>query len=373
MSPHEKPDDLARLLRDAVDDIEPRPGIEAIRSRTSLTKESPMTNLRTWFLGGFGAAVATAAVIGGVVLVGNNDPSADNDGGPVDTPTVSETVSEDVTETPSEPPSEDPTSADPSPSGDATGSDDPTGSAPQPGSAVPVYYVGDTPRGPRLYREFHANPDDEEVVSLAVSHALGQALDPDYRSGWPAGTEATQFGLTPDLLTINLEGDLHDLPAGMTAEQAQLAIEQLIYTAQAAFQQGRVPVQFMLNGSRTDQILGQPASEPLANGAENDVLSLVSLTSPSEGATVSGSFEASGRANSFEANVPWQILRGDEVVKSGFAMAEGTMDKLYPWKTTVDVSDLAPGRYTFRAQTDDPSGGAEGSGPFEDTRTIVVE
>lgn len=369
MSPHEKPDDLARLLRDAVDDIEPRPGIEAIRSRTSLSKESPMANLRTWFLGGLGAAVATATVIGGVVLVGNNNPSADNDGGPVGDPTVSDTVSEHVSETPSD----DPTTADPTPTGDATQSDEPTDSTPQPGSAVPVYYVGDTPMGPRLYREFHANPDDEEVVSLAVSQALGQALDPDYRTGWPAGTEATQFGLTPDLLTVNLEGELHDLPAGMTAEQAQLAIEQLIYTAQAAYQQGRVPVQFMLNGSRTDQILGQPASEPLANGPENDVLSLVSVTSPSEGATVSGSFEASGRANSFEATVPWQILRGDTVVKTGFSTAEGSMDKLYPWQTTVDVSDLAPGRYTFRAQTDDPSGGAEGSGPFEDTRTIIVE
>ena len=38
----------------------------------------------------------------------------------------------------------------------------------------------------------------------------------------------------------------------------------------------------------------------------------------------------------------------------------------------IDVSDLAPGTYTFVAMTDDPSGG-EGLGPFTDTRTIIVE
>ena len=37
----------------------------------------------------------------------------------------------------------------------------------------------------------------------------------------------------------------------------------------------------------------------------------------------------------------------------------------------IDVSDLAPGDYTLRVQTDDPSGG-EGPGPFEDTRTFTV-
>jgi hypothetical protein len=49
------------------------------------------------------------------------------------------------------------------------------------------------------------------------------------------------------------------------------------------------------------------------------------------------------------------------------------MDRLYPWETEIDVSDLEPGTYTFAAMTDDPSGGAEGPGATTDTRTIVVE
>ena len=49
------------------------------------------------------------------------------------------------------------------------------------------------------------------------------------------------------------------------------------------------------------------------------------------------------------------------------------MDKLYPWETEVDVSGLEPGAYEFVALTDDPSGGAEGAGPTEDSKSITVE
>jgi hypothetical protein len=75
----------------------------------------------------------------------------------------------------------------------------------------------------------------------------------------------------------------------------------------------------------------------------------------------------------FEAWVGWQILKGDEVVKEGFGTAEGWGDRLYPWEVEVDVTDLAPGSYTFKAMNDDPSGGAEGNGPHFDTKTITIE
>jgi len=101
---------------------------------------------------------------------------------------------------------------------------------------------------------------------------------------------------------------------------------------------------------------------------------LIELAEPAEGATVSGSFTASGKANSPEANVPWEI-RDDagEVAAHGHATAEGWMDKLYPWKTEVDVAKLDPGTYTFVAMTEDASGGAEGAGAQEVGATITVQ
>jgi uncharacterized surface anchored protein len=61
------------------------------------------------------------------------------------------------------------------------------------------------------------------------------------------------------------------------------------------------------------------------------------------------------------------------VVKSGTAQSYGWQGRLYPWATgRIDVSDLAPGDYTFVVMTADPSGGAEGSGPTVDTRTVII-
>ncbi len=105
---------------------------------------------------------------------------------------------------------------------------------------------------------------------------------------------------------------LHDRPPGMSKAEAGLAIEQVIYTVQGAVQEGRLPVQFRINGNPTDQTLGEFTSEPLAEGPQLDVLALVSISEPAEGTTVSGSFTAKGVASSFEATVPWQVRDAGE-------------------------------------------------------------
>ena len=106
-----------------------------------------------------------------------------------------------------------------------------------------------------------------------------------------------------------------------------------------------------------------------------DVLSHVSLTSPEEGGTVDdGSLEVSGVGSSFEANLGWEVRRGDDVVLDGYATLEGWMEeKLFPFETSVDVSGLEPGDYTFWVTTDDPTGGTEGIGAMTDDRSFTIE
>jgi len=355
---------LRRLLDETVGDIEPHERLTAIRSRT---QETSMSNSRRpWFWGTLGAAVATAAVIGGVAVLGGGD----NDAGPGPVTSPSATVT-----SPSGSPSESP-SGSPSETPSGSPSESPTSA---PNHAVPVYYVGDTPGGPRLYREFQTPSEAGDPITQAADLSVrGQATDPDYTSLWPAGTRVATSSYDGDVLTVNVESpdggtSLHDRPAGMTQAEAELAIQQVIYTAQAALGQGRPGVQLMLDGQRSDQVLGVPTSEPLSEGKQLDTLALVSLSDPSEGQSVSGSLPVSGVASSFEATVPWQLLKGTTVVKSGSFMADGWMDKLYPFAGTVDLTGVAPGTYTFVASTDDPSGGAEGNGPDQDTRTIVVK
>ena len=214
-----------------------------------------------------------------------------------------------------------------------------------------------------------ADPFAGALIALQTSPA-----DPDYSTPWPSDAfDGVSFdGSGSDgLIQVRLTDDsLRERPAGMSESDAELAIQQVVYTLQAAAQ-ARAAVGFFVDGERADQVFGVPTSEPVTQADQLDVLAMVSITDPAEGTSVSGTFTASGVASSFEANVPWEIRDGDTVVASGFATAEGWMDKLYPWSTKVDVSDLAPGSYTFVAMTDDPSGG-EGGGPVVDTRTIVI-
>lgn len=266
-----------------------------------------------------------------------------------------------------------PTSKSPSPTAAASPeetAESPDGSTGRSGAAVPAYFAGNTPQGPRLFREFQ-RVDGEPLLSAARLVAGGSPLDPDYRTLWPP-VEIASVQPTDGLLLVTLADDgFTSRPDGMSALAARTALQQMVYTLQGV-QQERVPVQF----HRPDgpaRLFGIDISSPTGQANPMDVLSMVQVTTPEEGTTVVGdTLEVSGIASSFEANVPWEVRRGDEVVLDGFSTAEGWMDRLYPFTARVDVSSLEPGDYTFVAMTDDPSGGAEGNGPTEDTKSFSI-
>jgi hypothetical protein len=246
----------------------------------------------------------------------------------------------------------------------ATETSDAAGGAPEQ-VAVPVYFVGDTPRGPRLFREFRNveadNPVDEALALLAA----GDALDADYSTLLP---EQVQLTSSEGQIVVSVPAAWTERASGMSAAEARLAVQQVVFTVQGALQQRSV-VQFTVDGAASP-VLGLDKSD---FEAQDNVLALVNVTEPAEGSTVADTFTASGVANSFEANVPWEVRDEDgKKVLDGFATAEGWMDQLYPWESPVDVSTLAPGTYTFVAMTDDPSDG-EAAGPTEDTKTITVQ
>ena len=236
---------------------------------------------------------------------------------------------------------------------------------------VPLYFVGETPQGPKLFREFRTVPADNPLMEATALLLAGDTLDPDYRTLWPP-VEISDVQATDGVLSVQVPGDgFTERPDGMSKSAAKLALQQLVYTLQGV-QQTRVPVQFE-RPDATARLFGLSTEAPYANAPALDVSGLVNITSPEQGSTVTGdTFVASGVASSFEATVPWEIRRGGEVVLEGFATAEGWMDKLYPWETEVDVSGLEPGSYTFVARTDDPSAG-EGGGPHEDTKDFTLE
>ena len=354
---------LRDLLDDATSDVETGDGLDAISTRTKVRTMSG----RPWLVAAAAAGVTTAATVVAVAVLGDDGgPTGTADPGPAaSTTSAAEPTVTDGASTP----------ADPEPSSPAA--------EPVPvEGAVPVYYLGETGQGPRLYREFHpgigAGP-----LAQAVAEAVGRTPDdPDYRTPWPAGTEASatfdgegadgQIGID----VTSPGASMHDRPAGMSREEAELAVQQLVYTAQAAVQ-ATAPVQLLLDGDRTDQLLGVPVSEPLARGDAASTLAQVWIITPAEGAQVRDGFEVTGLGAFFEANVAWELREGGDdgrVVASNAdrpVMAEECCT-MAPYTFTVDVPDnTPPGDYTLVVHDEDMSGG-EGFAPFRDTKRVTL-
>lgn len=298
------------------------------------------------------AAIACALTLGGLAGCGKDDTKAD-DTSPADSSPTATTATSDPGDT-------------------ATSSPNESSATPEGTVTVPLYFGGDTPQGPRLFREFRAVPADNPLEEASALVTGGDVLDPDYSTLWAGGGfDSVTFSEGAGAFIVQLvDNSLASRPGDMTAKEAELALQQVVYTLQGV-QQTRAPVLFQI-GADPATVFGIDTTSGITNAPQLDVLAQVNVTSPEEGSTVSNTFTASGVASSFEANVPWEIRQGDSVVKTGFSTAEGWMDKLYPWETEVDVSDLPAGEYTFVALTDDPSDG-EGGGPTEDSKTITVQ
>ena len=303
--------DLGDLLRGAVDGIEPADRIDAIRARAAA---APTRAARPWLYAAGGVVLATAATVAGFAGVDSRPPSHDHGSMVAPVPVKTQLVA--------------------------------------------AYFVGRTDRGFRLFREFDEVPAGDPLQA-ALARIERPPSDPDYQTLWPHGS-LVSASVKDGTIEVEL-GD--NAPSTFAGPAEGLPEQQVVYTLQAAVGE-RLPVRLLRHG--------QPVGAPMTAEPQADVLSQVMVNDPTEGLAVHDSFTARGAANSFEANVPWEIRDGNgAVVMSGSATAEGWMDKLYPWETHIDVRNLPSGTYTFVASTDDPSGG-EGPGPDSDTRTIIV-
>jgi Immunoglobulin-like domain of bacterial spore germination/Sporulation and spore germination len=283
----------------------------------------------------------------GLAGCAEDDPEADD---PNSTPSSTEPTGD-----PSDEPTDDPSES---------------SSAPADTVAASVYFVGETPIGPRLYREFRPVEADNPLEEAAALMVAGDALDPDYGTLFPPG-EISSITIEGDRLVVEVPHQDWQDRGGMTARSAKLAAQQLVYTLQGVHGE-RLPV-VVTHDEEPTTLFGIDTTNGLTAAKPLSVLAFMNVTTPEEGATVADTFTATGVGSSFEATVIWEVRDGSgTAVVEGFTTAEGWIDKLHPWKAEVDVSGLAPGTYSFVAMTDDPSGG-EGAGPTEDSKTIIVE
>lgn len=322
--------DVRTLLEDAVADVEPRRGLDEIAARTSSAPRRP------WARGAVGAVVATAAVVATVVAVTGLPGSGPSRPGPAEGGTADTATSPWV---------------------------------------VPVYYVGDTGAGPRLFREKHAGPpsrSDDPSLDAVQQAVDGDAFDPDYRSDWPAGTHVDAVRAGRSVTTIALSGgSLAARPTGLSAAAARAAVQQLVYTARANLRSGR-PVRFEVDGSRTATLLGVPASGEVAAASRDTTLAPVSIDSPADRRSrdlggLRSPVTVTGSASAFEATVQWELEQDGTVVKRGFATARECCT-LSPYTFRFSAP---PGDYTLVVHDEDVSGG-EGTGRSSDSKQIRV-
>ena len=165
---------------------------------------------------------------------------------------------------------------------------------------------------------------------------------------------------------------LHDKPKGMSKRDAELAMQQVVYSVQGAAGE-RAGVQLLLDGKRTDQVLGQPASEPLTNADPTTTLSMMNVTTPEEGMVVSGdTLERRGRGERVRGDVPVGDPAGRPGRGQGLRHDRGVLRSCRRGRSASTSPTSPPGTYTFVATNDDPSGG-EGFAPDSDSKTFVIE
>src|SRR3954447_11633123 len=154
-----------------------------------------------------------------------------------------------------------PTAADPKPShtgkhqdgGDtAEPSDSGSDSGSTETSTVPVYFVGDTPQGARLYREFRKVEADNPAVEALALMTSGDAVDSDYRTAYQVDGAFADVQIDDDAIEVSLPDESWTtLPEGMSEDDVRLPAQQLVYTVRG-IAQSRLPVEIMLDGEPAD-------------------------------------------------------------------------------------------------------------------------
>lgn len=334
---HEVEQSLRRALAADARAVSPGDRLDAIlaASHADATRGSGSQRVtQTWLA--VAAAAAVVAVLGGTLWLTGRPTSSTTV--PLGTTTLGRT----------QPSTPSPSAASTTPSGSPT-STTPISTGGTAAAvltrALPVYRLG--PRTPgsselRLFREFVAakvqTPVTEgDLARTAIALALSPAPEGSgYLSAWHDVTVGA-VTVRPTGITVALSRGL----TGVDSATAKLAVQQLVWTAQAAVARGRLPVDFQL-GIGTDVAPGLPAAASYTTPTGLDQFAEIATiwidaperdTSFPSGATV----KVSGVASTFEATVGWQLLR------NGTAAATGV--------TTASVAAPERGTYSFQLRT----------------------
>jgi hypothetical protein len=300
---------------------------------------------RRWMMP-LAAAAAVAAIIGGVWWSGQDDR-----GGV--TPPVSPGPSVVPTQTSTDLPTTAPTSPALTATGSATGGPVTTRLV-----SLPVYFVGpigDDKPTYKLFREFvrgelptDATPAEKAKAALVLAiNAQPYSNTDGYLQPW-SGQTIGNVTVKDGLITVDL-ANAGSQDAVVGEENKRLAVQELVWTAQAAIQQ-TLPVRFEVAGGgtklfgsiSTDQTFTRPGKDELWKD-----VAPIWITSPVREQVLPAAkpVVVQGLAIVFEATVNWELQRGSTQVATGHAMASigAPMQGQY----SIGLGKLSAGTYTI--------------------------
>ncbi len=350
-------DAVERRLRGALTDearrVEPHDRLDAILTAASQPggPHDLGSHRRRWLVP-LAAAAAVAVIGGGLWVAGEENrtspsPAATSPGTVATTPAPSAT----------------------SPSGTSTGPSSTSTTTAPPAArtvSVPAYFVGpvgDAKPTYKLFREFVpatvTGTGDDATVQAALAAAINAqpfTNTDGYLIPW-SGTQVTDVSVAPQLITITLS---NAGPQGFGKEVERLAVQELVWTAQAAVGKGTIPVRFAV-ADGSDALYGAFPTSKTYNRPPTDRswedLAPIWVTSPSRGQVLPAAkpVTVTGQATVFEATVQWQLSGAAR--RSGHAMA--TIGAPGRGTYSIPLGTLAPGSYTIRVF--EPSAKGDGS------------
>lgn len=182
-----------------------------------------------------------------------------------------------------------------------------------------------------------SGPDDFEA-GLGMTSAV------------PTGTELLGVSITAGDARVDLSGDF---ASGGGSLSMQMRVAQVVFTLTQFPTVDRVTI--LLDGEEATEGIGGegvPAVEVDRSDSE-DVTPFVLVESPVPGETVSSPLEVVGIANTFEANVRFQVADGGgTVLDEGFTTASGGQGVWSEFRGTLDFEVGSPGPGTVTAFQD---------------------
>jgi hypothetical protein len=244
----------------------------------------------------------------------------------------------------------------------------------------PVYWLGRARDGVYLYREFRDASGNENPVAKALRLMMSvKPLDQNLFTPWQAPKKLAASISGRNVITVDVSSDAFN--SSVDEQTAQLAVQQLVYTATAAAASAGVidaaqPVQVMLLvDGRTDQLAFNRVQLGQLMQRDPSMVAPMWIIDPQAGTTSAhGQLAVYGRTTTPGEQVFWQVSRAEVKGEKAAPLASGHVDAAGAGPTQGQFRfsvNLPAGKYVLRVFPSDPGTGDTAASAW-DSKDVTV-